>query len=595
MPESLVVGGTTYDSVDYVRFLNGEGEEVNYYQGLTEQDKAEIAAMVQVDSENVSVPEYWEEHLEGKANEIQAAMEKAGKNKSAFLWYTDAHWVNGNSKVSPKLLHYLYMNTPMSKVNFGGDIIGDSLLSTREQMRYLYEWRKAIKNLPNHHSVLGNHDMFNSDSVDYEDNNYRYAFMLAPEETSDMVMGDGNYYYIDNHCEKTRYLHLGYMDSDHTAMTNQGKFIVDAISSVSEGWHIVAIAHRWWQYTSSSAPTVGSVPNYEKEILKIFDEYNARTTHTASNYFSSQNFASAKGKVEFCIGGHIHIDYDFETAGGIPVIITTSDTNQNRVPDSSVDSGAVGTTTESAVFGIIADYNDASNPKITVVGVGRGTSRVVRKSAIKPASISNISYSGDTTEGSAIDKSMFSFTVNYNNGTTDTITGATSVSPTTISIGNNSVTVTYVENGTTLTGTITIVGKAKPVVNLFNKNDPDMLDRGRINSSHAAVAYADNQLVTGYIEAKIGDTFTVKTDLANTANNYVGAAYCWNSSKAYVGGNIEKAVTAWSWNDDYTEGTLTIPAEYRYSSTNIANFEGTAYIRFCLAYTNMDNIVITKA
>lgn len=62
------------------------------------------------------------------------------------------------------------------------------------------------------------------------------------------------------------------------------------------------------------------------------------------------------------------------TNGGIPVIITTADVNQNRVPDSEVDSGTTGTITESAVFGIVADYN--SN-KINVIGVGRGTSRVI--------------------------------------------------------------------------------------------------------------------------------------------------------------------------------------------------------------------------
>ena len=147
----------------------------------------------------------------------------------------------------------------------------------------------------------------------------------------------------------------------------------------------------------------------------------------------------------------------------------------------------------------------------------------------------------------------------------------------------------------TLTGSMTIVGVSNSVVNLFDKNDSAVADRGRINSSHAAVAYADNQLVTGFIEAKVGDVFTVKTDRANTANNYVGAAYCWNENKEYIGANMERAVTAWEWNSDYTEGAFTIPASYQFTTSNIANFEGTAYIRFCVAYTDMDSIVITKA
>ena len=434
---------------------------------LTDADKVEIAGM----SGGVIIPEYWQDELDTKADAIQAAMEKAGRNKSAFLWYTDAHWVNGNSKVSPKLLNYLYMNTPMNKVNFGGDIIGDTLLATREEMKYLYEWRKAIKNLPNHHSVFGNHDMFNLDTVDYEDDNYRYAFLLAPEESYDQVWGNGNYYYIDNPAEKTRYLYICYPNTDTTWLLTQTQFIADSLNSTPEGWHIVAIAHRWWQYSKSSTPTVGSIPGFEKDVLSVFDAYNARTTRSGSNYFYAQDFTDGKATVEFCIGGHIHVDYDFFSDGGIPVIITTADTNQNRVPDSTVDSGTVGTITEAAVFGIIADYNDIGNTKITVVGVGRGTSRVVRASNIKPVSITNISYSGDTTIGATIDKNKFSFTVKYSNGTTDTVNGATSASPATIgAVGNNSVTITYTEGATTLTASATIVGTPVPVVNLLNLN-----------------------------------------------------------------------------------------------------------------------------
>jgi hypothetical protein len=211
------------------------------------------------------------------------------------------------------------------------------------------------------------------------------------------------------------------------------------------------------------------VANYEEDILSVFDAYNARATRTASSYFSSQDFTDAKGKVEFCIGGHIHVDHDFSSDGGIPIIITTADANQNRVPDSMVDSGTTGTTTEAAVFGIIADYNNADNIKITVVGVGRGTSRVVRKGGIKPVSISNISYSGDTTVGATIDKSKFAFTVTYGDSTTDTITGATSVSPATIGVvGNNTIEITYTEGTATVSGTMTIVGTEKPIVNLID-------------------------------------------------------------------------------------------------------------------------------
>ena len=340
----------------------------NYDETVADHERR--LTLLEAADNSVDVPEYWLEHLEEKANDIRIAIENAGRNKSAFLWYTDAHWMS-NSKMSPLLLKYLVENTPINRINFGGDIVSDPIPHIHDNIKYVYEWRKMIADLPNHHSVYGNHDL-NHRTTDVS--KMAYGYILAPEETAEMVVGGDSYYYIDNPSEKTRYLYLSYFTTDANAKTEQGKFIVEALKSASEGWHIVVIAHRWWQYTSVSAPTVGSIPAYESEILSVFDAYNARTTRASSTSFSEQDFTNTKGKVEFCIGGHIHVDYDFTSTGGIPVIITTADTNQNRVPDTEVDSGTKGTISESAVFGIIADYD---NNKIVIVGVGRGTSREI--------------------------------------------------------------------------------------------------------------------------------------------------------------------------------------------------------------------------
>lgn len=362
-------GGVIQFTVDATLF----GENVAYIiigaADIDETSEIYVNSTI-VDSNDDDIPAYWLAELSNKSETIQKTMETVGRNKSSFLWYSDAHWQT-NSKMSPHLLKYLIENTPINKINFGGDIINDPTEFTHDNIKYAYEWRKLIAGLPNHHSVYGNHDL-NHRTTDVS--NIAYSLLLAPEETADMVVGGDCYYYIDNQAEKTRYLYLNYLTNNQNEMLAQGQFIVDTISTVKEGWHIVAIAHRWFQYTSSTAPTVGSVPRYETEILQIFDEYNARTTHTASNYFNSHDFSSGKGKVEFCIGGHIHVDYDFKTDGGIPVIITTSDTNQDRVPDSSVDSGTLGTISESAVYGIVADYD---NSTIKVIGVGRGTSKII--------------------------------------------------------------------------------------------------------------------------------------------------------------------------------------------------------------------------
>ena len=358
--------GISFTPTDYSGVITEIKNDIDYLEIVVDDLKNNNSS----NNTDSSIPSYWKSELETKADTIQQIMENVGRNKSAFYWYTDVHWQT-NAKKSPILLKYLTDNTQINKINCGGDVINDPSPYNHINTKYVHDWRKQIANLPNHHTVLGNHDL-NHWSTDVH--KMAYANILAHQETNDMVVSDvDGCYYIDCPSEKTRYLYLCYLTKSQTDMMSQGQFIVDSIKGVKEGWHIVAISHRWFQYASSSTPTTGSIPTYEKEILDIFDKYNARATRGGSNYFYAQDFTDSKGKVEFCIGGHIHADYDFTTDGGIPVIITTSDTNQQR-HDGDVDSGVIGTITENAVYGIIANYD---NSIINVIGVGRGGSRTI--------------------------------------------------------------------------------------------------------------------------------------------------------------------------------------------------------------------------
>ena len=359
--------GISFTPTDYSGVITEIKNDIDYLEIVVDDLKNNNSSN---NTDDISIPDYWVTELEAKTDTIQQAVENAGRNKSAFYWYTDAHW-EYNAKKSPILLKYLTENTQINKINCGGDIICDPSPYNHVNTKYIHDWRQQVANLPNHHSVLGNHDV-NHWTTDIH--KMAYANVLAHEETPYMVVSDiDGCYYIDYPSEKTRYLYLSYLTSNQTNMLAQGQFIVDSIKDVKEGWHIVVIAHRWFQYTSSKQPTVGSVPAFEADILAIFDSYNARATRDGSNYFYAQDFTNCKGKVEFCIGGHIHADYDFTSNGGIPVIITTSDTNQERHEDDD-DCGVSGTITEQAVYAIIADYESGI---INVIGIGRGESRTI--------------------------------------------------------------------------------------------------------------------------------------------------------------------------------------------------------------------------
>ena len=325
-----------------------------------------------------AIPSYWLEELQKGAQEINTALMEVGWNKSAFLFYTDSHW-NYNSQQSPLLLKYLYDHTGINRTIFGGDIVTNEG-SDYETMSYLWDWRNKIRQLPNHHSVVGNHDDGNTTNHLF-DEDYVYGYLLAPEETPDIVRGEkGLYYYIDSPSEKTRYLFLDTAFQEIYFYPDQVQFLIDSLSSVAENWHIVVIAHRWYDVDYSNEYAADYSLSYVgKLVLNVLDAYNQRqsgvvrsrmnlTDNAVSNI--PYNFKDCKGKVEFCIGGHIHRDFDGSSNAGIPVILVETDSYNTR-SGLNKDSETIN---ESSVNGIIADY-DAR--KVMIIRVGRGESRVV--------------------------------------------------------------------------------------------------------------------------------------------------------------------------------------------------------------------------
>lgn len=251
---------------------------------------------------------------------------------------------------------------------------------------------------------------------------------------------------------------------------------------------------------------------------------------------------------------------------------------------------------------------DLDNGKCYVDNYGAGIDRVFSTDykpaeVIVPTAISNIRYSGETTVGKAIDKSKFTFTVTYSNGTTNTVTGATMVSPDTLTVnGNNSVTITYIEEGATVSGTITIKAQEEPAEpeeptsNLFeyDATNPNIVLKARFNSSKQVVTdQAEGQLVTDYIEAKVGDVFVVTSDTAHTKNNYTGVMMLYED----IDTPIASLARANTYNDTVVTSedgmTVTFNVVPSYASNGWDGTKTTC-VRFCVAYTDVNSIVITK-
>ena len=167
-----------------------------------------------------------------------------------------------------------------------------------------------------------------------------------------------------------------------------------------------------------------------------------------------------------------------------------------------------------------------------------------------------------------------------------------------ITMGGTDITATAYSGGRIsiehVTGNVAITISAAAPSNLFDKDDPDVALRCRIKSSGATAAYADGQLVTGFIAAAPGDVFRVVTDHGQTtatgANGYTGTAGAYISKGSFIAMMGAAETVPWTWNEGYTEGTFTMPTG-TYASHD---YSGVTLVRFCLAYTDIDNIKIYK-
>lgn len=318
-------------------------------------------------NEDTKLPDYWKEHADAQIAEIRNALVNAGRNKSAFLWYHDIHWTY-NYQQSPFLLKYLHDNTVINKTFFGGDVLDTENGLDLDTLSYMYDWRKAIRDLPNHYSVVGNHDDGNSTETDGNiPEGFIYSMLMAPEEKPHVVYGDGYYYYFDEPAEKTRYIFCdtatrnGNISND----AKQTLFVKEALLTTPINWHIICVAHIWQDMDYSVSPAVPKgFSSGAQVLLNMFDKYNNRM----------DDYSACGGKVEFCIGGHTHIDNNFYYQSGylnkppIPVILTETDSRGVRGNYTATS----GTTAENSVNAIVADY---ANKKVHIIRIGRGESR----------------------------------------------------------------------------------------------------------------------------------------------------------------------------------------------------------------------------
>ena len=341
---------------DYYQSFDNNNEEMTFETFFSElvEDPVLVSAY--------GLPEYWNNELLQVVYDTDKVLTAAGSNRTAFLWYNDSH-LSYSARSSSAILKFLQENTNISYVNFGGDIVSDyDEVEHSEIIAQLYDWRKQTLSLSNHHSVVGNHD---DDIGEFLDRNDLYAFLLEDEVGKTEAPTNKFCYYVDNASEKTRYIYLSTGFDETTC--NDIRFLADTLMNTEADWHIVVVSHIWFVYNSTLTPTEGEVPEFAQTILNVLDDYNSRTMGCELDV--EYDFAFAKAKVEFCIGGHTHVDFNFYTDGGIPVVLTETDSYHLRGEGKNAENE-----NEAAISVIVADYN---TNLIHIIRAGRGDDRTV--------------------------------------------------------------------------------------------------------------------------------------------------------------------------------------------------------------------------
>lgn len=393
--------------------------------------------------------------------------------------------------------------------------------------KFVFSGIRGIKNA----FVPGNHDMISMNGVSLLNSGAYTLFGNMCSGNKDRL---GGYGYFDIDDAKVRVIYLNTSDSPssaaYLALTQaQKNWLCETLIDVNtkddaDEWKVILLSH---------APLDFGGANISTDILLPYvngESYNSYS-------FNGKNSA----KIISNIHGHVHcFSYGY----------IADKIRRFTIPNACfVGANHYSSRTEYANWADTVTYNKTANSgkdtsfalvtidldsgKCYVDNYGAGIDRVFSTDykpieVIVPTSISNISYSGVTTVGKTIDKSKFTFTVTYSNGTTKTVTGATSVSPTTISkVGNNTVTITYTEDGVSITGTVTIVGTAVPsysvtnnLTNCVNSNSASTINEG---SSYSATITAKDGYTLDSVTVTMGGSSVSVTNGVISISNVTGA------------------------------------------------------------------------
>lgn len=286
--------------------------------------------------ENEQLPSYYEDSNYSISNKCSSIINLNTKIKPEILQFafiTDMHLYTGNSKNSRALLNYIIKNTNVDTIINGGDLIDDHTTDLNYDDQTSFGYLKILEEANNYavpdgcknfFFIPGNHDAgagWNPTTDAKLDTPTFVKNSLICRSSSNVIFNeDGLQYYIDDHYHKIRYIICSIGNSINFGNWDSSKshgvagmsdadclvFINNALNTTPTGWNILVFNHI----------LINNWPNKGALVLEnACDIYN-------ENHPNS--------KIIAIIGGHSHVDWSYQTTGGINCIMTTTDNRSQQ-------------------------------------------------------------------------------------------------------------------------------------------------------------------------------------------------------------------------------------------------------------------------
>ena len=312
-----------------------------------------------------SIPSYYQPQLKAAIDSALNNIVAAGKNGESFIFISDPH-EEANAGYSPRLIKEITKRVNIDKIICGGDMIegGNKATIIKKFNDFVSAFRPAGKFF----AAFGNHDTNtigpNGQNPATEHLTKGEAYALMQKQIDYRVQyGDLCYYFFDNPTTKTRFIVLDTGLEGTGLDSAQRAWFENALNNMPNSYHALIFAHII--YVSSNwyvgvSPNAFTRTGFMDDICAICDAFNS----------------AANGKtVEAIFGGHTHLDGEYSSTGGIPIIIIDCDARTTASADGQGNRDAVlGTITEQCFDIVTVDY---AAKKIKCVRIGRGSDRTI--------------------------------------------------------------------------------------------------------------------------------------------------------------------------------------------------------------------------